>query len=247
MTTELERGDIYFFYRPRVNVDEVRSLDDIQRLSLDLKVGGTRRLREIIVGTKHLPDPDRHERVWALVSRVSDHADDPGPELRERTYETRSRGARRQPAARPAGEGRYMIAVHDGHGHLAYVLELPHRPGEAQRALRIEREASYIVAVRNPDAPAAPGVGSPGRRPQLPQHLSSRFRGRRFAQLDTPEWLDHEGVELVLIGAARDPGRELGLELDPQAERVHDADLFRDLRIRPGELPDEALRSGKLS
>ena len=112
--------------------------------------------------------------------------------------------------------------------------------------MRIEREASDIVAVRNPDAPAPPGMGHTGLTPDLPEHLRNRFRGRRFAQLDVPEWLDHEGVELVIIGAARDPGRELGLELDPQGEQVHDADLFRDLRIRPGDLPLEPLRSGKL-
>jgi hypothetical protein len=33
---------------------------------------------------------------------------------------------------------------------------------------------------------------------------------------------------------------------DPQAEQLHDADLFRDLRVRPGDLPPEPLRSGRL-
>jgi hypothetical protein len=246
MTAELERGDIYFFYRPRVNVDEVRSLDDVQRLFLVLHVDGTHRLREIIVGTKHLPDPDSHERAWAFVAQVSDRAEDIRAELRQRTYETKTRGEQRQPPARPVGEGRYLIADHDGHGHLAYVLEIPSDLGDAQRAMRIGREASYVVAVRNPDAPAPPGMGRAGRKLNLPEPLRNRFGGRRFAQLDTPEWLDHEGVELVIIGAAREPGRELGLELDPQAEQAHDADLFRDLRIRPGDLPLDPLRSGAL-
>jgi hypothetical protein len=31
MSTELERGDIFFFYRPRVDTTEVRSLEDVQR------------------------------------------------------------------------------------------------------------------------------------------------------------------------------------------------------------------------
>jgi hypothetical protein len=246
MAAELERGNIYFFYRPRVDLDEVRSLDDVQRLLFVLHVDGTHRLRELIIGTKHLPVPESHERAWAFVARVSDRAEDLRAELRQRTYETKTRGERRQPPARPAGEGRYVIAGHDGHCHLAYVLELPPELGEAQRAMRIEREASYVVAVRNPDAPAPPGIGHTRLTPDLPEHLRDRFGGRRFAQLDSPEWLDHEGVELVIIGAARDAGRELGLELDPQGEQVHDADLFRDLRIRPGDLPLEPLRSGKL-
>jgi hypothetical protein len=246
MSTELERGDIFFFYRPRVGLDEVRSLEDVQRFFFVLHAASQARLRDIIVGPKRLPDPERHERSWAFVARVSERPEDIREELLERRYATKTRGERRQAPARPAGEGRYALVDHDGHAHLAYVLELPHQLGESQRTLRIEREASYIVAVRNPDAPAPPGLGSPGRRPELPQRLRSRFRDRRFAQLDSPEWLDHEGVELVLIGAGRDVEAELGIELDPDHERVHDAHLFRTLRIQPGELPLEPLRSGTL-
>jgi hypothetical protein len=45
------------------------------------------------------------------------------------------------------------------------------------------------------------GVGVALAVPRL-ERLPERFGGRRFAPLDTPEWLDYEGVELVLIGAA---------------------------------------------
>jgi hypothetical protein len=94
-----------------------------------------------------------------------------------------------QPEARPVGEGRYTIVDHEGHSHLAYALEHPQQPGEAQRAMQIEPEASR---------------------------------------------------------ALRAATRELGIDLDPEDERIHDADLFTDLRIRPGELPTEPLRTGKL-
>ena len=65
MSTELESGDIFFLYRPRVGESEVHSLDDVQRLFFVLQSERERRLREIIVGTKRLPDSDRHERAWA--------------------------------------------------------------------------------------------------------------------------------------------------------------------------------------
>jgi hypothetical protein len=58
----------------------------------------------------------------------------------------------------------YALVDHDGHTHLTYVLELPPQPGDAQRVFRIEREASYRIAVRNPDVPAPPGTGLPQRR-----------------------------------------------------------------------------------
>jgi hypothetical protein len=247
MSTELERGDIFFFYRPRVGIEQVRSLADVQRFFFTLHPQDEERYRALIVGTKRLPDPDRHERAWAFVARVSDNPAEFWQELTRHTYETKTRGERVQPEARPAGEGRYAIVDHGGHSHIAYALELPYRVGTAQRTLQIESEASYIVAVRNPDTPAPPGVASPARRPALPEWLRERFGGRRFAPLDTPEWLDYEGVELVLIGVAPAAARELGIELDTEDERIHDADLFEQLRIRPGDLPVDPLRCGKLS
>jgi hypothetical protein len=55
------------------------------------------------------------------------------------------------------------------------------------------------------------------------------------------------GGEVVVIGAARAVARELGIELDAEDERIHDADLFQALRVVPDELPVEPLRSGRLS
>jgi hypothetical protein len=159
----------------------------------------------------------------------------------------RTRGVRVQPPARPAGAGRYAIVEHDGHAHLAYVLELPREPGPAQEAFGIRPEASYVVAVRNPAAEAPPGVGLPTReRADFPPELRERFGRRRFAPLDDPRLLDYEGAELVVIGAAEDVESELGVRLDQDEERLETADLFRQLRIGPGELPVEPLERGEL-
>jgi hypothetical protein len=247
MSAELERGDIFWFYRPRVGLSEVHSLRDVQRFFMVLHPDGGTRLRELVIGTKRLPDPSRHERAWAVVARVSSYQADFREELRRHVYQTKTRGERVQAEARPAGEGRYAIVDHDRHSHLAYALELPKHLGEAQRTFQIEPESSYIVAVRNPDTPAPPGVGRSSRTPGLPGPLRARFRNRRFVPLDTPEWLDYEGVELVLVGAAGAASPELGIELDTEQEHLHDADLFETLRVARGEMPLEPLRSGKLS
>jgi hypothetical protein len=128
----LERGDIFFFYRPRVGVGRVRSLADVQRFFLALHPDGQSRLREIIVGPKRLPDPGRHERCWAYVAGVWDSAEDFREELNRRVYETKTRGERVQPEARPSGEGRYAIVDHEGHGHLAYAS-----PGRLHHRVRL--------------------------------------------------------------------------------------------------------------
>jgi ketosteroid isomerase-like protein len=247
MTRVLEEGHVFFFYRPRVGTDEVRSLDDVQRFFVVLEPHRRRLFRRLVVGRKRLPEVHARERVWAFVAEVADDPDALHDDLKRVAYETRTRGARVQPEARPAGEGRYAVVDHEGHTHFVYVLELPPEPAEAQRMLRIEPEASYVVAVRNPDAPAPPGTGLPERRrPEYPQELRARFGERRFSPVDPPELLDYEGAEVVIIGAAEDAAEELGIELDPETERVEDADLFRKLRVSREELPVEPLDRGEL-
>jgi hypothetical protein len=221
----LETGDVFFYYRPRVRLDEVHGLEDVQRFFVVLEPQRRQLHRRLVVGRKRLPDIHSRERVWAFVADI---------------VETRTRGRRIQPGTRPAGEGRYALVDHDGHTHLVYVLDLPFGPGGAQRLFRIEPEASYIVAVRNPEAPAPPGTGLPPRhRPEYPNPLRGRFRDRRFIAVDPPELLDYEGAELVIIGASHDAEEELGIELDTEAERIEDAELVHKLRVAPDELPLE--------
>src|SRR4051794_18958901 len=44
----LERGDIFFFYRPRVGLKEAHSLDEVQRTFIVLKPDRKRRYRRLI-------------------------------------------------------------------------------------------------------------------------------------------------------------------------------------------------------
>lgn len=169
------------------------SLEEVQRLLVVLHPWrGRQRLRLLVVGRKHLPEIDEHNRFWGFVDTVVSRPQQLYEALRPRQYETKTRGERLQPAARPAAEGAYSIARHDDHTHLAYQLELPHRLGPPQHELDIEPEASYIVTVKNPQAPSPPGVGLPGPgKAKLPADLQERFHGRRFAPLDPPRFLDH--------------------------------------------------------
>jgi hypothetical protein len=209
MSQVLEWGDAYFFYRPRVGVDEVTGLDDVQRFFVVLKPDGERRHRRVFFGRKRLPDPSSHEREWAFVADVTDDPE----ELRGKVEE--------EPRARLAGAGRYAIVEHGGHTHLVYALAEP-RSGRIERELNLRPQASYVVAVRNPDAPAPPGAGLPQhRRAQYPPELRERFGGRRFIPPHPPELLDHPSAELVLIGAAED------------AAPLKDRELFERLS-RPG-------------
>lgn len=247
-TKTLERGDIYFFYRPRVEEDSPEGKEEIQRVYLVLSPAGKKRFRLLIIGRKELPNPAQAggDRSWAFVDRVTDSPSSMTEELREQTYSTKTRGERHLPASRPAGEGVYRLMRHDDHTHLVYALELPETTGDVQKELDIAEEASYIVSVKNPQASAPRGAGlSEERRADFPQRLKDVFRNRRFSELDPPDFLDHRGAELLLIAAAVDVPKELDIELKTDEEDRFSADLFQDLKIDKKRHPVEPLFEGE--
>jgi hypothetical protein len=241
----LERGDIFFLYRPRVGLDEAHGLKDVERLYILLKPWQAQKYRLLIVGRKKLPDPDEHNRFWTFVWRVFNDREALNAELGEKEYTTRTRGLRRVAAVRPAGEGIYSIVSHHDHTHLAYVLELPQQEGPAERELNIKRKASYVIAVKNPQSGDPPAAGlDPDHEARFPKKLQEAFGGRRFSPIDPPDFLDYEGAELILIGATQDVERELGIEFKADAETEHTADVFRVLTL-PREVAREPLFRGQ--
>jgi hypothetical protein len=234
---KLEEGGIFFFYRPRVGSTEVHGRQDVQRHLVVLAAERPSKIyRLLVVGRKKLPEltegqhPER--RNWAFVDRVTSDPLDIHRELVAVAYETKTRGMRFLPAAKPVGEGRYQIVRHGKHTELAYALELPRRPGPAQHAFGILKQASYIIAIRNPEAGSPAGVPSAPRPPEYPRQLRERFGDRRWSAAD-PELLDHEDAELVLIAAhAEDLDDALGLHIDARGEELASARVFRELHLR---------------
>src|SRR5271165_4296805 len=111
----LERGDIYFLYRPRVQHSEAHGAADVERLYIVLKPWRSYKYRLLIIGRKKLPDPEEHNRFWAFVWRVYHDRAALVEELGPKQYETKTRGERIVPPARPAAEGIYAIIRHGNH------------------------------------------------------------------------------------------------------------------------------------
>ena len=126
-----------------------------------------------------------------------------------------------------------------------YATALPRRPGEVQEELNIEDEASYILAIKNPEKPSPPGAGLGEHQAEYPKRLMETFRGRRFVDADPPEFLDYEGTEFILISAAGDVEQELGIELDGKKESSSRAEIFHDLRLKKSNQPTEPLFQGE--
>ncbi len=100
---------------------------------------------------------------------------------------------------------------------------------------------------------AAPPPPEPLRTPGLdkdkqahyPKDLQRRFEDRKFYDADPPDFLDHAGTEFVLVSAAEDIKKELGIELNAQKENEDTAGIFNDLRMEKSEHPTEPLLKGE--
>jgi hypothetical protein len=233
----LEKGLIYFFYKPKVELKEAHGPEDVQRLYLLLwpgapsvqadekkmthhegKMGSGEPERLIVLGKKQLPDVHhgKHERFWGFVEKVSRSLDEVEEDLEARSYTTKTRGERHVEGARPVGEGVYGLVKHHGHIHLAYVLEIPDEPSTIQKAFNIAKEGSFIITVKNPDlAGEYGGFMRSSIKVHYPEHAKKLFLSDKtgnplkFAPAN-PQLLDYDGAELVFVGAAEDLKAELG-------------------------------------
>jgi hypothetical protein len=241
----VERGNIYFIYRPRVEETRPEGLDAIQQLHMVLAPEGRKLFRMINIGRKRLPDVSEHERNWGFVEAVTKSGQEIEEGLRREEYATKTRGERTQPAARPAGEGVYALVRMDDTLHLAYELELPEKGGPVQKALNIAPKASFVLSVRNPEKGAPRTVGR-GRedQPDYPKELQKEFRDRRFASED-PRLLDYEGAEIILVGARSDPEKSYGVDLGAEDEDEGSAEIFKELRFAKSRHPVRPLLSGE--
>jgi hypothetical protein len=254
----LEQGDIYFFYRPKKGAEEVKSIEDVRRFFMvtapEEENNKSRLYRLFVIGKKSLPEVRKtearaSERYWARVGGIFK---DPN----ELTKELLSDEFRKGDAARPVGEGKYAIVKHQNHAELAYILEMPNEPGEAQNELGVEKEASYIISVINPKKPAASSIPTGGSYPSTeeipmyPEEVLKEFNDSDiFVSLArNTKLIDYQNAQIILIGAreGRDVIKsEIGIEL-AESSQENSADIFNKLKLRKDQVPIRPLTEGKL-
>jgi hypothetical protein len=247
----IEHGDIFFFYRPKLDTEEVKDIQNIQRFYMVTSPDNSDKHRIFLIGQKQLPEivegeSDSEERNWALNVLTTSNADEIRKEFLPVEYQTETRGTRRTSAAVPVGEGKYSIVEHEGHSELVYILELPEEPGRTQREFQIRKEASYIFSVKNPDIQITGYTAFLKRKPNYPNSLKEKFGNRRWINVDDPKLLDYENTQLLLIGARKeDVEEELGIDIDEEKESARTAELFNYLKIRKEQVPLKPLFKGK--
>ena len=253
----LEYGDIYFFYRPKVGSSDVKSIDDVRRFFMVIAPEETKTGRDkekthrqfyrlFVIGKKSLPEirtteARSSERYWARVGGIFEKPED-------LTKELLSDELKKGDLARPVGKGKYAIIRHQNHAELAYILEVPTEPGEAQREFDIEKEASYIVTVINPNKPVPEGYPSAEQSPKYPDFIQHEFgEDENFIPLTRNlELVNYQNAQVILIGAreGRDTiKKDISLDLK---EESSSEDIFSKLKVRKEQIPVRPLIEGRL-
>ncbi|KAM0789160.1 hypothetical protein ACM66B_000009 [Microbotryomycetes sp. NB124-2] len=262
----LEHGHIYFVYKPRVQVEQIDSIDDVAHLHVILVPSHLdNSYRLLTIGRKYLPKRTEGQKqkqsdiCWGKVLEVSDSLGHLRETLGEREYETKTQGTRHVGPGRVAGSGVYLLysakasdapkntqnasALYQT--YLAYAISVPHDLGEVQDALHIEREGAFQLQVKNPAAPSTnPRVRDQpaDKQPKYPKVLSDLFT-TRYIPSNPPALLDYAGAELLLLPSRKAVVDLLGEEGQQELEQeLEDESPSAKVKKEDGEGHDERAR-----
>ncbi|KAG2413750.1 hypothetical protein HFD88_002939 [Aspergillus terreus] len=233
----LEKGIIYFFFRPRVNVSEPHGVSDVARSFFVLRptsMGAVfnesgpmdegAKCRLMMLPKKKYPTSPK-ERDMGFVEKAGVSM----KQLQEsflagETYETETRGERTVPEAKPYAEGVYALTRTKRASHLAYVLTIPGELGQVQEDFGLYSRGSFIMQAKNPKFPG-PSFAQLPKDPEYPESVREKFGDYRWIPLE-PELMDYPNAQFLMIGEAQ---QELG-----KAAVAEPGDK-RPEEIQPGE------------
>lgn len=248
-STILEKGIIYFFYRPRVNVEHPHGMNEVARSFFVLRptpksaqlengfLGDEENCRLMMLPKKKYPTSGR-ERDMGFVEKVKVSLKDLHEKFIEgSSYETKTRGERTIPEARPYAEGVYAIIKEGRSSHLAYMLTLPEKLGDIQTDFGLYGRGSFVIQSKNPSFPG-PATARLPKDPEYPEayvtyilfpfhpqtltclfndRVMAKFRDLRWVPTE-PEFLDYPNAQFLMIGVAQDNLGKAGDAL-PAAEK----------------------------
>ncbi|KAL6055596.1 Calpain catalytic domain-containing protein [Balamuthia mandrillaris] len=253
----LEKGHVFFFYRPNVECTEVTGLDDVDRLHMILKPewrrdGGRLISRSIVVGGKTLPDVRSHQRYWSYVENVNEDIGQISQLLKGYVFGTAAYGELIQSEERAAAQGRYALLKYHNNTHLAFVIERPEQLGVVQQAFRIPKEGSFILCVKNPESAAMARQPS-DRKAHYGTDLLQHFHGKSWTGAEPVDLL--KNAQLWLVGETPDLKeglKQLGERLEEEAleelrkmKPLDDRQIFQELKIAQHEVPSLAVITGE--
>ncbi|OKL56688.1 hypothetical protein UA08_07991 [Talaromyces atroroseus] len=236
----LEKGIIYFFFRPRVNVDEPHSIDDVARSFFVLRptpkgaeikggpIGDDDHCRLMMLPKKRYPSSGK-ERDMGFVEKAKVTL----KTLREtlmttKSYETKTRGERTTPEAQPYAEGVYALIKEGSSSHLAYILTIPRELGDIQSDFGLYDRGSFVIQSKSPKYPG-PATARLPQEPEYPESVLEKFQHYRWIPTE-PELLDYPNAQFLMIGSAQSQlGRAGGAHVDDKGTKKDPAEELGQL------------------
>ena len=195
----LQKGSIYFFYRAKVQHSYAHSIDDVQGFLVVIKPIEINKYIIIRIGKKRLPEEATY---FCFIEKVCSSISDLKNTFSEEHQETSSNGKRDTGAAQCVGEGKYPLVEHDQHTHLYFQLENIKKENKLLKEFNLAEKGDYLISVKNPEKSSPLGAGLPTQeKAQYPADLQNNFGDYRFIPLNSPEFLNYEGAEFLIIGS----------------------------------------------
>lgn len=217
----LQEGNIYFFLRPKVEIDNVSNLEDTQHALLLLQPKDTSKYILLVMGKKHLPE-ESGESYFSFVDEIYSSAEEAKNNLQEKYYTTKTRGKRKAPGAIRVGYGSYIIFSYKEHSYLAYKLIEPKVIKGIPSLFKLKRSDSFIIQVKNTNKYPHLGEKDINRKaPDFPKELSELFHDHKFIPLQV-DLLYYKRAELLLISR----NKNIPLEFANYLEQVKLEPLF---------------------
>ncbi|KAK1142687.1 hypothetical protein N8T08_007492 [Aspergillus melleus] len=208
----LEKGIIYFFYRPRVNISEPQSINDVARSFIVMRptpLGATlgedqgtveagSKCRLMALPKKKFPTSG-NEREMGFVEKAGQSMKALHDSfMAGGKYETATQGERSVEEARPFAEGVYAITSAKRASHLAYILTIPEKIGTLQEDFGLHGRGSWIVQSKNPKHPG-PSYAALSQGPEYPEQILEKFGDYRWKPLE-PEFIDYPNAQFLMVG-----------------------------------------------
>jgi hypothetical protein len=220
----LQSGNVYFFYRPKVENDE----KEVQRFFFVLHPQNQSKYQLLVVGKKQLPSEEK-DRYFLFLEAIKKNKEDLLRSLNENRYGTTTRGERVLPVSRCLGAGKFLIVEHNNHVHFIYQLTSPQKIKGMQQEFNLKKEDDYLINVKNPQTEAPLGVGlTEKQKAHYPSFLQKKFTNYRFISLNTVEFLNYEGTELLLIAKEKENLVEREKELGACLEKIPSDNLLSE-------------------
>lgn len=229
----LQKGNIYFFYRPKVQHSYAHGIDDVQGFLIVLKPTEINKYIIIRIGKKRLPE---EATFFCFVEKVCSNIDDLKDAFNEEHYQTSSDGKRDVGAAQCVAEGKYFFVEHDQHTHLCFQSENIEKENDLLKEFNLTEKGDYLISIKNPEKPSPLGAGLPAEeKAAYPANLQNYFGDYKFIPLSSPEFLNYEGAELLIIGSNKSDMEEM-IDINKCLQNIPEDEL--DQHFKTIENPD---------